>query len=410
MTEKSTSAIRTAVTAAVSLACMAPAMAINAAHRIGGAPNPGEMEYALAAASAASVLIAAASLHLSKDKTADVSLRAIAVAAFIVCTGYNLQCAIGVASTTRGDMTGSRKADIGKKQILEGQLAQAEASRKELAKVAGEDTAAMVDATLKSLRNDAKWSRSIRCEDATKDDTRAFCADYANKLKMQAAATRVEVLDTEILDLKNRLIAATGAGTGQPVDAQADNIATLLSMVGISAEAAKIGITLNFWFSLTLEVLGTAGPILLSATMFPTRNAGATVTRGGLVKPDQIDVDYELVTDSKLRGGLRADYEGETRNTRVTSQTRNSEITSQITSPLRARNARNALIKKDNANVVPLRADTPEDRAGLVMALRNQGKSNCEIARELNVSEGTVRLDLKKASARNDPKEKKATN
>jgi hypothetical protein len=190
-----------------------------------------------------------------------------------VCASYNLASAIGAASTTRSETTGARTADNTRAALLTGQLAQAEKSRVALATASGEQTPGMLDGALSALRNDARWTRSKGCADATLPDSRTFCAEYAQKLTTRDAAAKVAELDRDMTAIKAQLLTATGTTAGQPADPQADNIANALTLVGADASAGKIGMGLNLWFALTIEVLGSFGPVVFASVFRMSHDA-----------------------------------------------------------------------------------------------------------------------------------------
>jgi hypothetical protein len=256
--------LQTTAVVIVALACMAPSMAVNAVHQFTHTPGP--LAWPLAGAAVLSVLLAGSSPFAMETALSQrrFGVFLAALAAFVVCASYNLASAVGAASTARSDITGARTADNARATLLTGQLAQAEKSRAALAAASGEQTPGMIDGALSALRNDARWSRSKGCADATRDDSRAFCAEYAQKQATRDAAAKVAELDRDMTAIKARLLTATGATAGQPADPQADNIANALELVGGAASAGKIGMGLNLWFALTIEVLGSLGPIVFA--------------------------------------------------------------------------------------------------------------------------------------------------
>jgi hypothetical protein len=261
---------RVALTMITALACMAPSMAINAVHQFTHTPGP--MAWPLAAAAALSVLLAGCApfaMRRAREER-DPGLRLIAWTAFLICAAYNLSSAIGAASVARSDVAGARAADNARAALLAGQIAQAEKSRASLASTAGEQTPAMADAALLALRQDRLWSRSKECADATLEDSRAFCAGYAQKQAVRDAAAKVEALDRGLAALKSQLLAA-GTAPGQPVDPQAESVATALSFLG--ARVSQVGLGLNLWFALTIEALGALGPIVFGSLL---RRRGAS--------------------------------------------------------------------------------------------------------------------------------------
>jgi hypothetical protein len=122
-----------------------------------------------------------------------------------VCLTYNLAAAVGAASTTRAEITGSRAAGNSKTALLAGQLAQAEKSRAALAAASQEKTAGMIEAELRGLEQPSAWTSSKQCTDATLPASRQFCTEHAAKQAAHDAARKIETLDGEIADLKGKL-------------------------------------------------------------------------------------------------------------------------------------------------------------------------------------------------------------
>jgi hypothetical protein len=279
---------------------MAPSMAVNATHQL--AHTHGALAWPLATASILSVLLTSAAPFAMKRAKADgdVGLRLVAASVFIVCGAYNLSSAIGAASTSRSEGTGARAADNAKHDLLAGQLADAEKRRAALALTAGERTAAMIDADLQAMRQDKRWSRSKDCAEATKDDSREFCAQYAGKLAVHDAAAKVESLDRDITAIKGQLLAGTGASAGQPADPQAANIATAFAVIGVRSEASDIGVGLNLLFAVVVEVIGSLGPVVLASIFFSEKSGtGETV---------QFRVPDEKTETFALGGNFRNEF------------------------------------------------------------------------------------------------------
>jgi hypothetical protein len=260
-------ALRSAAVVTIALACMAPSMAVNALHQLNHTPGP--LAPPLAGAAVLSVLLAGSSPFVMEAafKQRRFGVLLAALAAFVVCASYNLASAVGAASTSRSETMGARTADNTRVTLLTSQLAQAETSRAALAAASGEQTPGMIDNALSALRNDARWTRSKDCAFATLPDSRTFCIEYARKLAARDAAVKVEELDGQIAALKAQLLTAAGTTAGQAADPQADTIADALALVGTDASAGKIGMGLNLWFALTIEVLGSLGPVVF-ASMF----------------------------------------------------------------------------------------------------------------------------------------------
>jgi hypothetical protein len=251
-------------TVVVALICMSPSALINALHQL--SHTEGVLAWPLAGAGVLSVLLAGfspfAMEQAAKQRNALVFLAALI--AFTVCATYNLSSAVGAASTSRAASVGTRGADAAKMMDLNNQIAEAEKSRAELALTAGAQTVDMVDKELQVLQQDARWKRSGECAKVTLEDSRTFCADYAKKLVIRATAAKIEELDKELSSKRPQLsvVRDKGVTSEQPADLQADNIAKALAMIGLTTQAGQIGMGLNIWFALTIEVLGSLGPVV----------------------------------------------------------------------------------------------------------------------------------------------------
>jgi hypothetical protein len=258
--------IETAFIVIVSICCMAPSAWINAAHQF--ARSPGSFAYPLAFAAMLSVFFAGLSAVAFEKTIAQkhYGQSIVAAAAFCVFAAYNLSSAVGASSTTRSDLVAPRQQSAARANLLSGQIAAAERSRAALVIMSKEQTPGMVDNDLAVWRNDDKWSRSKKCEDATLPDSRSFCADYAKKLAQREAAAKVGELDGMITSLKSELLKSGGA-SDQPADPQADNIAQAFAFIGAPTTVGGVGTGLNLWFALTIEMLGSVGPSIARWSM-----------------------------------------------------------------------------------------------------------------------------------------------
>lgn len=276
----------TVLLAWVSLACMAPSMAINAVHWHEHMAGP--MAWALSGGAVLSVLLAGVTpIGMQKTwRNREHGAFLACAALFLICLVFNLANAVAISSASRSETTGARASGKARLALLTGQLTKEEKSRDILEKVAGEQTASMVDGVLVAMRTDSRWTRSKSCTNATMDDSRSFCADYAQKLVARDAAAKVEELDKSIATLKGELLAATGPNVGQPDDPQAQSIVTALALIGLAAEPGKIGQGLNLWFAVAIEAIAALGPFALETILF----GGARLASGAVPSVNLVDV------------------------------------------------------------------------------------------------------------------------
>jgi hypothetical protein len=250
-------------TTAISAVCVAPSIAINASHQWQGG-------YANAGAAGLFVVLAAASPFALQAavRRRDLVLMVISLLTFTVMTAFNLSNALGSAATARAESTGAKAGAAETAKLLRSELSGLESKRKALVEVAGEQTPGMVEAGLKELQQDKRWTASEHCASATGQAQREFCTGYERKAAVFDATRKIEELDGRIRELKGKLATGNGAGSagaeGAPIDPQAANIAAVAAAAGVHISAERIGTALNVWFALAVEILGSFGPIVFA--------------------------------------------------------------------------------------------------------------------------------------------------
>jgi hypothetical protein len=252
----------------LALPFIAPSIALNAACQFSHEHEPLVL-WGSVALSAGAVLVVAY-LPLAIMRAPNWGSRFMLSAGFVFLLSFNLASGIGAVSTSRSDLTGSRRADNARLSLLTGQLSQVEASRKALAATAGEKTAVMVDAELTALRQDARWSRSKGCADATLTDSRTFCAEYAQKQGARDAAAKVGELDASIATLRAQLGTAQTATAGESEDPQAEAVAMALGALWTRPDLHTVGVGASVQKAMAAEILPaiatTAIAILFSSS------------------------------------------------------------------------------------------------------------------------------------------------
>lgn len=347
-----------AAIAVIALLCIAPSASINVVHVLGH--TPGALGVPLALASVVSVMLAAASPFAIERAIAgrNVALLAIALLTGAVCLSYNLSVAVGAASTTRSETTGARTAENQKAALLTGQLVQAEKSRVTLASIAQEKTPGVIAAELRGLEQSAAWTSSKQCSDATLPTSRTFCAEHAGRQAALDAAKKVEALDIEIAATKAALL-KSGPATGQAADPQSANIAAALSFIGVTVEVGNIGIGLNLWLAVLVEIVGAFGPLVFAA---------ALRREDGTQKPEEAATAAKAAKKEKSQPKRKA-----------------------------AQKPRSRSKKASQAADVLSFGEPLAERQRRVAELKAEGKTQLQIAADLGVSRATVQR-LTKAS------------
>jgi hypothetical protein len=287
----------------IAAACMAPAITINIAHQVG---QGGNMAIPYAAGSAFSVFLAGVSpLAMRRALSSrDWATAGVCAAVFAACLQFNLLSAVGVSSTGRAERTGAvtkaTSAAISLQKTLDALTVDKDAFK---GRVSGE-TSTTLTSEQAAMRIDRKWGASEQCTKATKPDTRAYCSDYEMKTAAIAAAVRVEAIDKEIRETRDKLDAANSspnASVGQPADPQSATIATALQSVGVKMTIETITSVLNLELAVILEVISSFGPFVLSYVSGLDKVSGA-------VRPDRKTLSGAVPDSAKnkrLSGAVR---------------------------------------------------------------------------------------------------------
>lgn len=255
---------RPRLTALLSLFFMAPSVAFNAAAQLAHQQEPLVLWGSLALSTGSVAL--AAILPVAILKAPGLFARVVLGVSFVVLLAFNLANGVGAVSTAKSSLTGSRRADNSRLALLQSQLSQDEASRKALAAAAGEQTPAMADAALAALRQDAKWTRSKACADATRDDSRFFCAEYAQKQAVRDAAAKMTELDARIAALRAQIGAAQTASAGESEDPQADAVATTVGMIWARPALHAISVLISVQSAVVAEILPAVASLAFAMT------------------------------------------------------------------------------------------------------------------------------------------------
>lgn len=379
------------------LACMAPSAAITITHQIAHVQGP--LAWALASVSAMSVLLAGLSPLAISKAGANWRWGRVFVCAvtFVGCISYNLATAIGAYSVSRAEQTGAASKASESVSNLKAQIDEKLSALAPLNIAAGGATAEMLKNEQDRMRVDRLWELSGECKSADGPKERAFCASYKGKGVAIKAAEKAEELEADIGALRAQMDSASkGTLPGQSADPQSANVAAVISAMGYDATSSSVGMWINLLLAVVVEVVAAFGPLILYEVMLS--NDSKNTTNGGGGDGPRPGVKHAPVTEKSVmdaacgEGGqdMRRripDDDGQGPKPKARRRVRSAKKTH--TAPLR-----HSLKSNDNSNVVPFRPQTPEERGKLVGELHGAGLSNYAIARQLGVSERTVRRDL----------------
>lgn len=185
---------------------------------------------------------------------------------WVVFLGFSLLCAVGIAASNRGAVTGSRAAISASLESATTSLKRTESDLAALKKPAR--SAAAIEEGLNETKQDRRWLSTKGCADATMDASREYCRAYfqtRQELENALAYTRLETSRDHYIQEVLRLKAA---GAERDVDPQA-NIIVRLSR-GVLA-LSEVQLWLNSWVAIVIEMGAALLPYLATSHGFVGR-------------------------------------------------------------------------------------------------------------------------------------------
>jgi hypothetical protein len=183
-------------------------------------------------------------------------------ALFVIFISFSFASALGFAASNRSVMSKGRETI---NQRLAEATAQLEERQHSRPKIAGHRPSAVVQALIQKAHQDSRYQKSQQCA-APWPEARKFCQDVAD-LKIELAnALEEDRLAANVDRLKQEIASLTENGGGQPRDAQAALIATLIGFQEHTAENI-----LSVAVALLVE-LGAAFGLYLATGWLPAMN------------------------------------------------------------------------------------------------------------------------------------------
>lgn len=158
--------------------------------------------------------------------------------AFAFFAGFSLLSAIGFASGSRTALVEAGDALSRDHKSVEAEKARLEAARGGLP---AHRPVAVLREELNGTKQNARWSRTKGCTNATEGASREFCAGYFTLRAELAAAEEGERLGAQIAALRARAESLRGRGAGQDGDPQ---VSLLSRLLGHAPEGVRLALTI----------------------------------------------------------------------------------------------------------------------------------------------------------------------
>jgi len=252
--------VRMAAAGIAVAACLAPATLINVGYS--ASKGDGLLMIALGLGAGLSTIIAAASLStlVNRHPNPRPGVTVIASLCLMITMSWNLATAVGAASSVR-DLSASERLRVSDDRSF-ALNRRHELSNERVALMAATkaSTPAMIEAELDAMKQDRRWTTTRACTDATRPDSRSFCADFSAAQSRLAASQRVMQLDNEIAALDAKLAnEKTAVGDADP---QTASLSRLAEVFGVRVEEQHVAAGMALAFAVVLEAIAIGGPAL----------------------------------------------------------------------------------------------------------------------------------------------------
>jgi hypothetical protein len=162
----------------------------------------------------------------------------LGLVAFLGFGALSLSSAIGFAAKNRGSISEDRALAAAKLGDLKQAIKDTETKLKALSP---SRPFAVIQESLRGLKQDARWQSSKSCREATVEASRSFCKGYFELKGEAARATEAAQLEQRLAELKGKATHLEEQGAGREADNQA---AVLARRLGLQTAEVESGLTL----------------------------------------------------------------------------------------------------------------------------------------------------------------------
>lgn len=200
------------------------------------------------------------------------SVGLISALVLVALTLMNVANALGLASHDRSARRSEAGAAVAKVQRLEDQKRTLEDMISTRSNISSSQSAASLQAESDAKKLQLVYARSKSCADVTLPDSRIFCGElFALDAKLSAARD-VEKAQADLAVVISKLNVMTMAP--ESLDPQAENV---IAFMPWSVEAKSVGLAINGWWALCIEMMASVMPGLVA---FLARPATSQATHG----------------------------------------------------------------------------------------------------------------------------------
>lgn len=174
---------------------------------------------------------------------------------FVLCLTYSLSNSLGFGALNRADTTGSRALQAQTHQDLRAEL---ERNRATIRNLPAHRPAGTVASEIEALKQNARWTSTKGCTDATITESRSYCESYFRLLGERAAAEKAIVLDARISETGAKLAGLDAVAASKAADPQSQVLAQLsgrtteevqTALTVLIALLVELGASLGFYIA-----------------------------------------------------------------------------------------------------------------------------------------------------------------
>jgi len=276
-----------------SMLCLAPSAWINVSVRTQMDGN-----LAIAAACVASVIIAAICVIAAEIAWRDRRYARLFWLApvFVILLAFNLSNAIALSGANRTVFTEPRRTAMKDREDFKGRLSALISERSRYRDASASMSPGMIQGQIEAhrLTNQRVWNRTGRCQNVTRDDSGAFCAELASLKGKLAAAAKAEQLDAKIAALNAKLAETPRYEQVEHphIEAMTNVYATFFPLTERTREQVRVASDLLF--GVTIEIVAAFGPVLAFLLLWPGTQDPAKPKREPKAEP-KAGSDEEVV-------------------------------------------------------------------------------------------------------------------
>ncbi len=208
----------------------------------------------------------------------------------------SLLSAVGFSASNRGAVAGGIESLNAQLRLAETRLLTV---NKELEALKNPRPLPAIEADIRALKHNSRWTGTKQCTDATASRSRTFCANY-EQLRAELAVNiersrnmlTVNNVAEEIKTLRAR-------GAGQNADHQANVLKRLVSHVWPATDVGQVQMGLIVFVAIVVEILATFGLYLATGHSFERQPRASSVKKVEVV-PEVLE-PVVLTTQSEQR-------------------------------------------------------------------------------------------------------------